>query len=223
MKELLVALVLSGGAGASAPPSDDGGVPRPSGCEFSGHVTLVRTEKASAPVVVTLEPVVGSPPLRPPAAKTWPLYQRDFQFVPSALVVNVSDTVSFVNDDTDFHSVFSSTPEDPFDTPQSRRSVSGSHQFSVAGVEHIQCNIHSKMRAEVFVLKTPFHDLADANGTWRIQAPAGKWRVVALEQNGGRVEQDVSGCVTALELTLVQATRPNPRRLNHANYRQYDE
>jgi plastocyanin len=206
-----IALVLGGGT----PPS----------CEYSGHVTVSRDERAPAtgPIVVTLEPVAGSPRTRPPAPLTVFMHQQNFAFSPPFLVVNKDDTVAFQNDDPDYHSVFSSAPDDPFEMPESRKSVSGQRKFAVAGMEHIQCNIHSKMRAEILVLKLPFYSLADAAGNWRIQAPGGKWSVVAIEPNGGRTEQLVSGCVSSLELVLPQAPKPSFRRKDGSLYKQYDE
>jgi plastocyanin len=233
VKKLFVALVLSGGAptpeglAPEPPPAVDAGtrsrVAPVAMCAFTGHVEVVHpaTERVSEPVVVTFERVPGSPAVSKEPPKTAYLYQRDLTFVPSWLVVNLHDTVAFVNDDPDFHSVFSVWSEDPFLIPQSRKSVSGTKLFDVAGLVPIRCDIHRKMRAEIFVLKTRYYAIADASGNWRIQAPAGKWKVVVLEPNGGSVSGDVSGCDRPVELKLVQGSAPKQVRRDGSNYK-YD-
>lgn len=193
-------------------------------CDYVGHVTVERTEAATEPVVVTLEVVPGSPEIEPaagPARKPVSLFQRNFEFVPSWLVVKVGDSVSFVNEDADFHSVFASSTW-PIEMPPSRRSVTGTRTLPVVALEHIQCNIHSKMRAEIFVLATSYYGLADARGNWRINAPSGKWKVVALERNGGRVEAVVSGCDSPIELKLTQAPKPIFLRKDRSSYPEYN-
>ncbi len=231
VKKLFVALVLSGGApsleGVAHEPGPvvDAGTPTMAApvvnCTITGHVELVRPTNARAtePVVVSLERLANSPAVKTDPPKTANLYQRDLAFVPSWLVVNKGDSVAFVNDDPDFHSVFSVWALDPFLIPQSRKSVSGTRLFDVPGLVPIRCDIHSKMRAEIFVLSTKYYAVADSRGNWRIEAPAGKWRVRAVERNGASVVTEVSGCDSPVSLTLVQGPAPKQVRRDGTNYK----
>jgi plastocyanin len=192
-------LVLSVVVVATTALGQDGGVPAAATCTFAGKVL----KRSTAYTVVSLEPAEhGSPPLtRPPSARRV-MYQRDRTFNPSYMVLNVGDWVVFQNDDYDWHSVFSASPENTFDMPVSNRGVSGEKHFLHAGIVRIRCNKHSNMRAELIVVGTPHWVEVAADGSWRIDAPAGPWKVVASDINGARVEKPVTGCVTDLELPL---------------------
>jgi len=201
----LVMLVLLG-----ALPVLADGEPGAQLCSFTGRVV----GKTEADTVVGLEPVKGSPPLPPAQPTRHVMHQRSKTFLPKVLMVRSGDWVEFENDDADWHSVFSASRVATFNFPESTKGTSGKWHFMHPGLARIQCNIHSNMRADVFVFGSPYWAKVDADGTWRIDAPEGAWRVVVNDVNGSRVDQHVSGCVTGLELQLVQRYPVRPRTKN---------
>lgn len=190
-------------------PAWDGGT-----CLVSGRVTLQPAPGTRAPagVVVFLEGVPSTHFRRPPPVKHQ-VRQLNRQFVPPLLVIQRRDTVDFYNDDQERHQVFTSDSNASFDIPSTTRSLSGSHRFLAAGAVRLLCNIHPRMRADLLVLDNPLWTQAALDGSWQLEAPPGRWRVVAWEPNGGRAERTVEVCGAApVELPLPQAEEPLVRR-----------
>jgi plastocyanin len=214
-------LVLSVVVMAATALGEDGGVPAVPMCTFGGKV-LKRSE---AYTVVSLEPAGpagGRPALpRPPSARRV-MYQRDRTFRPAYMVLNAGDWVVFQNDDYEWHSVFSSSQPYTFDMGVSNRGVSGERHFERPGIVRIQCNRHSKMRADLIIVGSTAWAEVAADGTWRIDAPAGTWNVVVSDINGATKSERVSGCVTDLELTLPRPPVDRPRAKNGDVGSQYD-
>ncbi len=125
--------------------------------------------------------------------------------------------MTFANADAQFHSVFSASPSNLFEIASSRRSVSGTKLFSGLGVAHLQCNLHPAEGAKVFVLPTPYFAITDADGTWTLRAPDGRWKVVAIEANGGRAETTVASC-RQVDLALDAQPPPTLRHKDQSAY-----
>jgi hypothetical protein len=104
----------------------------------------------------------------------------------------------------------------------SNRGVTGDRQFKNPGIVRIRCNKHSDMRAELIVVGTPYWVEAAADGTWRIDAPAGPWKIVASDIDGARFELPVPGCVTNLDLPMPRPPVDRQRSKNGDVGGQYD-
>ena len=66
------------------------------------------------------------------------------------------------------------------------------------------CNIHPQMTAVVVTVPTPWVAVAGTGGAFRIELPAGRYRLTALSERAAAVttEVTVSGTTAAPALTL---------------------
>lgn len=103
--------------------------------------------------------------------------QRDLHFVPHTMAVLQGQRVAFRNSDPLLHNVFS-PPElgDDFDLGTYPIGERRMHDFRRLGGHVILCHIHPEMEAYVVVIPSPYHALADADGSFRIEeVPSGSY------------------------------------------------
>ncbi len=164
--------------------------------------TTVRAGNQPAPVVVYAEPLGGAAPAR--EGKPVTLSQRNKAFAPRVLGVPVGTVVSFPNDDDIFHNVFSLSPGNAFDLGLYRAGASKSRTFATPGVVRIFCNIHPQMTALVVAAPTPWVVTTGPDGAWRLDLPAGRYRLTAISERAAAVTADVavSGATSSPPLAL---------------------
>ncbi len=152
-------------------------------------------------VIVFAEPLDGPAPSRPAKAT---LTQQDKSFRPPVLAVPVGSTVDFPNSDPIFHNVFSLSTPEPFDLGLYRAGSSKSRTFTRPGYYWVFCNIHPQMAAFLAVVPSPWMTQADAQGQFRLELPAGRYRLTAVSERGAPVsaEMTVGGPTTAPSLEL---------------------
>jgi plastocyanin len=170
---------------------------------LSGTVTArVRQGGTAAPAVVYAEPLEGSAPVRPAAPVA--IEQRDKTFTPRVLAVPVGTTVRFPNSDGIFHNVFSLSPGNAFDLGLYRSGASKSRVMTTPGLVRVFCNIHPQMTAVVVTVPTPWVTVAGAGGAFRLDLPAGRYRLTALSERAAAItaEVTVAGATAAPALTL---------------------
>lgn len=159
---------------------------------LKGKVTFV-TKRGQRPIVqetlVSLEPA-GSAAKR--AAGTFQMTTRGKAFLPHVLAVPAGSTISFPNEDPISHNLFSLTQGNTFDLGLYRKgSAPKTKKFDNAGAVNVYCNIHPNMSAVIQVMNTPFYGFADPAGNFSLEAPAGKYRLVAWNEQGGTTSSDV--------------------------------
>jgi plastocyanin len=170
---------------------------------LSGTVTArVRQGGTAATAVVYAEPLEGSAPVRPAAPAA--IEQRDKTFTPRVLAVPVGTTVRFPNSDGIFHNVFSLSPGNAFDLGLYRGGASKSRAMTTPGLVRVFCNIHPQMTAVVVTAPTPWVTVAGAGGGFRLELPAGRYRLTALSERAAAItaEVTVAGATAAPALTL---------------------
>lgn len=119
--------------------------------------------KPVSATVVTLRSLdAARPPARPISGT---IGQEDLAFIPHVLVVPVGSTVSFPNNDTVSHQVYSFSPARSFKLPL-YRGTPPPVTFDRAGVVTLGCNIHDQMRAHVYVVEAQYFGRTDAQGRW---------------------------------------------------------
>jgi plastocyanin len=156
-------------------------------------------------IVVFVEPEDGR---AIPAPRGAPLviHQRDARFDPAFLVVVAGQSVQLPNDDLIFHNVFSFSKPNDFDLGSYPRGTSRNVTFRYPGLVRIYCSIHESMSASVFVVPTPWHALAAADGSFAIRGvPAGAWRLRAWSWRLPGASREIaiaSGRATRVELAL---------------------
>jgi plastocyanin len=77
--------------------------------------------------------------------------QKGRLFRPGALTVKAGDTVTFKNDDTVTHHVYSSTKGQEFDLETTRPGQDVRRTFAAAGRVDVRCGLHPGMRLVITV------------------------------------------------------------------------
>ncbi len=105
--------------------------------------------------------------------------QSGYQFRPGMMAIRVGSSVTFPNQDDEFHSVFSYSLTKRFDLGRFRKDeTSPPVVFDKAGVVKIYCEIHRHMRSILLVLESPWFTITDEAGHFRLPAiPAGDYVV----------------------------------------------
>lgn len=109
--------------------------------------------RAVADAVVYAEPEGRQLPL---ARRTAVMDQRNRQFIPHVLPVQVGTAVSFPNTDDVRHHVYSFSKAKTFQLPLYKGTPSNPEVFDRAGVATLGCNIHDQMSAFIVVVDTPY-------------------------------------------------------------------
>lgn len=123
--------------------------------------------------------VAGPPPVvRGPYA----VVQHNVEFEPHLLVVPVGATVSFPNEDSVRHHVYSFSKPKRFTLKLYGREQSRSVQFTEPGAVQIGCNIHDRMSGVIYVTASRFTAVADAAGRVSFAgAPVGRASLAVWE------------------------------------------
>lgn len=170
--------------------------------QLSGRVTWkTKGNAAPAQAVIYAEPLDRAAPAAPAKAA---IQHRNKTFLPHVVAIPAGSAVTFPNDDAIFHNAFSLSQAEPFDMGLYRGGDTKQRVFGKPGVYHVFCNIHPQMAAFLVVAPTPYVTVAAADGSWRLDLPAGKYRVTALSERASPVTAEVSvgsaGATAALAL-----------------------
>ncbi len=126
-------------------------------------------------VVVWLEP--GDPATDPQARTAHvKIIQKDKQFTPHVLAIQIGTPVEFPNLDPIFHSAFSTFSGQVFDLGLYPPGTSRTVVFRHPGIVRIFCNIHPTMSAIIVVLKDPWFAISQPDGEFSISnVPPGQY------------------------------------------------
>jgi plastocyanin len=173
------------------------------GCAWAAGATVegrVHLPKPSAApvmnqryeVVTTGSVVATNPPLAvvylegefpaPSSPVTVQLPQKDMEFVPSLLPIQVGTRVEFPNYDDTFHNVYSYSKTKRFDLGRYRPNdvPVPAQVFDKAGLVVLRCEIHEHMRGLILVLATPYFVVTDTDGRFRLTGlPPGHYQLKA--------------------------------------------
>jgi plastocyanin len=146
----------------------------------SGRVSVVgRPAQASVTTLVYAESLDVRITPQPGRYK---LLQRNKTFIPRVLAVPAGSSVDFPNNDPIFHNVFSLARPSPFDLGLYRSGSTKSRVFADPATYRVFCNIHPQMTAVILVLPTSFIAEVDRSGAFRLDLPAGRYRVTAWSE-----------------------------------------
>jgi plastocyanin len=155
---------------------------------------------------------------RAPAAAKRPvteIRQQGRQFKPTFAVVVRGDAVSFPNDDSIFHNVFSLSEAARFDLGLYKSGSSKTLVFDKSGVIDVYCNIHPEMVAKIVVVDSPLYTLTDAAGRFTLEGVTpGRHGVVFVHPSGARTRQELVVSAEAPTTTTVEL-RERPRTRKH--------
>lgn len=107
--------------------------------------------------------------------------QKNINFMPNLMAVQVGTTVDFPNLDDTYHNVFSYSKVKRFDLGRYRKDEKpGAVLFDKPGVITVHCEIHDRMRGTILVLETPHFAKTDTAGRYRLEhLPAGRFLLKA--------------------------------------------
>jgi plastocyanin len=160
----------------------------PASVDLSG--TVVAGGKPVEDAVVWVDVPGASKPAHPAPAV---LSQRDIQFAPHVLVVQVGTRVKFPNDDRVFHNVFSFHDGAKFDLGLYPVGTVREVPFDRPGLSRVFCNIHPQMAAYVMVVDTPYFAVSGRAGGFTIrQIPYGVFHYHAWRAGGSILNDEVN-------------------------------
>ena len=126
-----------------------------------------------------------APPLPPEPARTV-MTTRGKKFVPEVLVVPAGSGVSFPNEDSIQHNVFSSSEGNRFDVGLYGPGPGSEVVLKQPGIVRVYCNVHPQMAAFVVVTPTGLAARAKADGEFEIgSVPPGAYELKAWDERGG--------------------------------------
>jgi plastocyanin len=106
--------------------------------------------------------------------------QKQKRFLPQVTVVQTGTAISFPNNDTVRHHVYSFSPAKVFELKLYSGVPSNPVSFDKPGTVVIGCNIHDQMAAYILVVPTPYFGKTDAAGRIRLDvASPGTYRLKA--------------------------------------------
>lgn len=147
--------------------------------------------------------------------------QRNETFIPLVTVVRRGGRVTFSNNDTTMHQVYSFSPLKQFQFVISQGETSLPVEFDRTGIVAIGCNIHDQMIAYAVVSDAAFAIVTDDKGHATIgDVPNGKFRVTLwhpqLPFDAAPVEAalDVTGGTASFTRSLPVVAEP-PRSMKH--------
>jgi plastocyanin len=165
--------------------------------ELKGEVK-VAGRNGSVPTYVYAEPVGGGAAAKP---GRFTVKQVNKDFRPPVLVVPVGSTVDFSNEDTVMHNIFSKTKPGEFDLGLYKTSKPV--VFKNANTYRVFCNIHPQMTAVILVVPTSHIAEVGADGHYKLEVPAGKYKVTAWsERAAAPVTAEATAGGSAPSLTL---------------------
>ena len=146
---------------------------------FSANLSVTVTDAAGLPVpdaIVYVEAAAGQ--VLPKIAKAAQIEQKARKFQPLVTVVQTGSQVSFPNNDTVRHHVYSFSGPKTFELKLYSGTPSEPIQFDKPGTVVVGCNIHDQMTAHIRIVDTPYFARTDSSGRARIEGlPAGKYIV----------------------------------------------
>ena len=182
----------------------------------AASVSVAVADAAGKPLVdavVLLEPAAGKLAVAPMTGVQ--IAQLKRQFAPQVSVVTVGTPVSFPNDDTVRHHVYSFSPVKTFELKLYAGVPNAPVVFDKPGIAVLGCNIHDQMVAWVVVVDTPFFARSAASGRARIDGvPAGSYRLRVWHSSMPEASPPTSTAVSvgAADLELRSALNVGPGR-----------
>ncbi len=170
--------------------------------EVTGKVRVAGRADNSVKTIVYAEALGGQAAAKATRVR---LAQKDKSFTPRVVAAPAGSTVDFPNEDPIFHNVFSLSQPAPFDLGLYRAGASKSRAFPQPAVYRVFCNIHPEMTAVLLVVPTDHITEAAADGSFKLDLPAGRWRITAWSERGQPASAEVTvgtGPGAALELAL---------------------
>ncbi|HWA10369.1 MAG TPA: hypothetical protein VG838_13025 [Opitutaceae bacterium] len=189
--------------------------------EAAGTVQVVLKDAKGQPVadaVASLTKLDPPAPVVTPPADPVAIVQKDEEFHPYVTPLVVGTRVTFPNEDSIQHQVFSQSEAKQFDIPLYRGASKEIVTFDRPGVVTLGCNIHDWMKAYVVVLATPYYSKAGDDGKATLsELPAGHYHLEVWHPLvAGKVERDIVIAASDETTQVIALTLKPDRRIRRA-------
>jgi plastocyanin len=145
------------------------------------------------------------------------LTQRNKNFEPHMLVVEVGTTIDFPNRDPFFHNVFSLFDGKRFDLGLYEAGATNSARFDRVGVSFLFCNIHPEMSAVIVAVNTPYFAVTDRSGRAALaNVPDGRYEMHVWSERG--VPEDLKNQTRTVTISTTSRTLPAVHLLPNPNF-----
>ena len=131
------------------------------GNAIGGTVVMLRSADASRPLAKPVDAV---------------MIQKNMEFSPHVLVVPTGSKVTFPNNDTVQHQVYSNSQAKRLDIGL-YKGTPKPEVFDLAGVVTLGCNIHDNMLGYIYVVDAQYYGRMDASGSWKGDVQPGTYTV----------------------------------------------
>ena len=136
------------------------------------------------------------------------IYTHHKQFDPQSLIVPIGSTVSFPNQDSILHNIFSVSPAASFDLGLYGEGASTDYTFKKAGLVRVNCNVHHAMQADILVVDTPWFAHPDKNGHFDLSGlPSGPGKLMIWSPRAAVQSQALAIPAAPVNLRIV-VTKP---------------
>lgn len=113
------------------------------------------------------------------------ILQRERTIIPHVTVTQVGQVVQFPNEDDVYHNLFSLSSGNRFSLGRYAPGVTETNVFHSPGIVHLFCDIHAEMAGVILVVNTPYVTRVDADGSYNLTVPGGRYRAVAWHPTAG--------------------------------------
>ncbi len=201
MKPVIILLLLTHIVSASA-------------AEFSCTITSNKGEPV-AEAVISLVPLdAAAPPVS--ATAQVEIVQQSQEFTSYITVVQSGTKVVFPNHDTVQHHIYSLSKPKKFELPLYNPGQAESIVIDIPGLVTIGCNIHDWMITHLVVVPTPWFAKSDAQGSAKITAPAGRYRLEIWHPRGTMTAKEITLADNSAANEVVTLTLKPDRRVRRA-------
>ncbi|MEM9723318.1 MAG: carboxypeptidase regulatory-like domain-containing protein [Bacteroidota bacterium] len=141
-------------------------------------------------VFVSLHPKDFQPELIP--TPNVYITQKEESFLPKVVAVTKGSTVYLLNEDNQYHNVYSRTPKAIFNIGRRPPGHSYPQKINKIGVVRLFCDIHEQMQGYILSYDTPYFTRVDENGVYRLEnLPDGSYRMEVLHPGKPKLSLDV--------------------------------
>ena len=145
---------------------------------FAGEISVTVTDLSGNPLqdaVVYAEPANRQAATPPSSAM---IAQKGRTFIPLVTVIQTGASVTFPNNDTVRHHVYSFSPAKTFELKLYSGVPAAPVIFDKPGIAVLGCNIHDQMIAYVNIVDTPYFTKTDVNGKAKLSdLPNGSYQL----------------------------------------------
>ena len=125
------------------------------------------------------------------------LGQKDCQYTPHVLGIQVGQTLDMISSDPTLHNVHGGdrdTANREFNFGQGIPGVKNSHVFSTKEVVFpFSCDVHKWMKAYLGIVDNPFYAVTGTDGSFSLKGlPPGTYTIEAVHEKAGRQTQTVT-------------------------------